>query len=532
MSLRYRFAALILAVGVAFASSSALAQSVPSGFFLENAAGSSSFASPTSMAFAPDGRLFVTEKQGRIMIVKNGQKLNTPFLSLTDEVLNSGDRGMTSVAIDPNFAQNQYVYVFYSVNPGGGADNNSIRDSFGRIVRYTANGDRANTSSRRIILDNVPACFTSHVNDAMRFADDGSLIVSTGDAASFQQMDAGGLYDACFGPGDPLPESEDIGAFRSQQLESLAGKILRINPANGQAYPSNPFYNGNPNANVSKVWSYGLRNPFTITIRPGTGSRNVNEGRPGTVFMGDVGWRNWEEINVARDGGENFGWPCYEGPFAQDEYQRANPDSNGCDTYTQAQTVNPSLYWTNQPSNSFPAGLRGDAIIIGDFYTGNRYPPAYQGVLFYADYPNGWMATGRFDSQDRFQSQTVFSTNTGAVVGFRYDPGSKLMHYINIATGQILRIRHQNEDDFAGEVPAPWVAGDIGSPVDAGETTFDGAAFTLSASGELGPAGSDAFQFVRQPKDGAFTLTARMDAFSGGTQYARGGLMARQGTAV
>ncbi|MEO1075533.1 MAG: PQQ-dependent sugar dehydrogenase [Bacteroidota bacterium] len=532
MLLRYALATLILAVGLLFAHHPAQAQSVPSGFFVENAAGTATFASPTSLAFAPDGRMFVTEKQGRVMVVKNGQKLGTPFLNLVDETLNAGDRGMTSIAFDPNFAQNQYVYVFYSVNPGGGADDNGIRDSFGRVVRYTANGDRADTATRTIIIDDIPACFTSHVNDAIRFAPDGSLIVSTGDAASFQQMDSGGLYDECFGPGNPLPEVEDIGAFRSQQLESLAGKILRINPSNGQGYPSNPFYNGDPDANISKVWSFGLRNPFSITIRPGTGSANVADGRPGSIFIGDVGWRNWEEIDIARTGGENFGWPCYEGPFEQNEYQRANPASNGCDTYTQAETVNPALYWTNQPSNSFPAGLRGDAIIVGDFYQGNRYPPAYQGVLFYADYPNGWMATGRFDSEDRFESQTVFSTNTGSVVGFAYDPTSKLMHYINIGTGQVLRVRHQNEDDFAGEVPEPWVAGDIGTPVEAGETTFDGAAFTLTASGELGPAGNDAFQFVRQPRSGDFTLTARMDDFSGGTQYARGGLMARQGTAT
>ncbi|MEL6613084.1 MAG: PQQ-dependent sugar dehydrogenase, partial [Bacteroidota bacterium] len=121
MLLRYALATLILAVGLLFAHHPAQAQSVPSGFFVENAAGTATFASPTSLAFAPDGRMFVTEKQGRVMVVKNGQKLGTPFLNLVDETLNAGDRGMTSIAFDPNFAQNQYVYVFYSVNPGGGA---------------------------------------------------------------------------------------------------------------------------------------------------------------------------------------------------------------------------------------------------------------------------------------------------------------------------------------------------------------------------------------------------------------------------
>ncbi|MEM8560172.1 MAG: PQQ-dependent sugar dehydrogenase, partial [Bacteroidota bacterium] len=536
--MRAAFVAAATALLLALASTTGQAQSgppppptLPSGFAVENAAGTDVFFLPVDLAFATDGRLFVAEKEGVVWIVKDGRKLATPFLDLQDEVLESGDRGMTSIALDPDFATNGYVYVFYTVNPGGGEDEDRL-DSFARITRYTAGGDRARLGTRRVILDDVPACYFSHANDTMLFAPDGSLIVSTGDAASYQQMDAGGLYDECFGAGGPLQPFENIGAFRSQQLESLAGKILRINPRNGHGYPSNPFYNGNPRATRSKVWAYGLRNPFSFTIRPGTGSEVIADGRPGSLFIGDVGWTMWEELNVATTGGQNFGWPCYEGPFQQPQYQAARPATNGCGTVGGSGVTQAQLYWTDNPDDSFPAGLRGDAIIVGDFYQGTRYPTAYQGALFYADFPNGWMATSRFDADDQFEAQTVFSTNTGTVVSFAYDPTTQWMHYLNIVTGEVLRITYDGPLD--NPIPLPWQSRDIGAPAAEGMATYDAFAnvLTASGSGALGPYDADAFHFVSRDLDGDFVMEGRLDSLVGGTQYARAGFMARQSTAA
>ncbi|MEL7170939.1 MAG: PQQ-dependent sugar dehydrogenase, partial [Bacteroidota bacterium] len=399
------------------------------------------------------------------------------------------------------------------------------------ITRFTAVGDAADPASRHV-LDRVPACYFSHANDTMLFAPDGSLIVSAGDAASYQQMDAGGLYDECFGAGGPLQPFENIGAFRAQQLESLAGKILRIDPANGQGYASNPFYTGDARDTRSKVWAYGLRNPFSFTLRPGTGSALPSSGQPGSLFIGDVGWTMWEELNVSSTGGENFGWPCYEGPFEQPQYQDATPAMHGCGTVGGSGVTQAQLYWTDDPAASVPAGLRGDAIIVGDFYQGVRYPTAYQGALFYADYPNGWMATGRFDDVDQFEEQALFSTDTGAVVAFAYDPTSQWMHYLNIVTGEVLRIVY--DGPLENPVPLPWQSADIGDPDAEGTATYDAYAdvLTLDGGGALGPYDTDAFHFVSRDLDGDFVMEARLDTLAGGADYARAGIMARASTAA
>jgi PKD repeat protein len=109
-------------------------------------------------------------------------------------------------------------------------------------------------------------------------------------------------------------------------LNSLNGKILRINPANGQGYSTNPFYDGNLNSNKSKVWSYGLRNPFRFTLHPTTGE----------IYIGDVGWTKWEEINVGK--GKNFGWPCYEGgngvSLAQPSYASSSRTAPTCAAFS------------------------------------------------------------------------------------------------------------------------------------------------------------------------------------------------------
>src|SRR5207244_12775597 len=97
-------------------------------------------------------------------------------------------------------------------------------------------------------------------------------------------------------------------ALRGQNLDSLAGKLLHIDRT-GNGFPTNPFFNGNASANRSKVWDYGLRNPYRFNLKPTT---NV-------PYIGQVGWNSWEDIYVGVPG-RNFGWPCYEGNFQQAGY--------------------------------------------------------------------------------------------------------------------------------------------------------------------------------------------------------------------
>lgn len=242
---------------------------------------------PTAFAFAPDGRIFVTEKAGAVRIIQGGVLQGTPFY-MWSNIATFQDRGLLGIALDPNFATNHYVYLSYTYDPKP-SDQQGPKNA--QIIRVTANGNVAQVNSKIVLAgsvlgtsaqpscenfpttaDCIPSDGTSHSQGNLKFGPDGMLYAATGDGASFFSV-------------DPL-------ALRSIDPNRLSGKILRLNPANGQGLPDNPFYNGDVNATRSKVWAMGLRNDFRFNFRPGT---NV-------IFSGDVGWDTWEEQNIITKG--------------------------------------------------------------------------------------------------------------------------------------------------------------------------------------------------------------------------------------
>ena len=131
---------------------------------------------PTAMAFAPDGRIFVSEQAGKLRVIKNGQLLTAPFLTVT--VNSSGERGLLGVTFDPNFASNNFVYVYYT------ATTPAIHN---RISRFTASGDKAVAGSEVVLLDlNNLSSATNHNGGAMHFGTDGKLYVSVGEMQRLQ----------------------------------------------------------------------------------------------------------------------------------------------------------------------------------------------------------------------------------------------------------------------------------------------------------------------------------------------------------
>ncbi len=228
----------------------------------------SAISTPTVMAFAPDNRIFVAQQTGALRVIKNGTLLATPFLSLT--VNSTGERGLIGLAFDPDFVMNQYVYVYYTMPAAG------VNAPFNRISRFTANGDVALAGSEQIILNLDPlSSATNHNGGALAFGADGKLYVAVGDNA--------------------------LGA-NAQNLNTYHGKLLRINK-DGSPPSDNPFFTSGTTEQSKRVWSYGLRNPYTFSIQPGTGK----------IFVNDVGQNAVEEINDATTGGRNFGWPTAEG---------------------------------------------------------------------------------------------------------------------------------------------------------------------------------------------------------------------------
>lgn len=244
------------------------AASVPSGFADEIVA--SGIASPTAMAFAPDGRLFVCQQNGQLRVIKNGALLATPFLSVT--VNSSGERGLLGVAFDPSFAANGFVYVYYT------ATSPTIHN---RVSRFTANGDVAVAGSETVLMDLETLSATNHNGGAIHFGPDGKLYVAVG---------------------------ENAVGNNAQVLSNRLGKMLRLN-ADGSIPSDNPFFASASGDNRS-IWALGLRNPFTFAFQPGTGR----------MFINDVGQATWEEID---DGiaGANYGWPLTEGPTTDPRFR-------------------------------------------------------------------------------------------------------------------------------------------------------------------------------------------------------------------
>ena len=428
--------------------------SLPSGFYLENIVPGTSFQVPVAVVALHDGRLLVAEKRGIVHTIENGIRLPTPFLDIEDEVLSQADRGLLGLTLDPDFASNGRIYLHYAVDHDGTGDYDRF-DAFVRITSYAAsaaNPNVADLSTRNVLIGEtfstgIPACFYSHNGGHLAFGNDGTLLVSTGDAASFSEVDAGGLYPDCFGPGR-LDPSEDIGSFRSLRIESLAGKILRIDADNGDGIISNPFYTGDLTDIASKVWAYGLRNPFRFAVR-NNGSTDPNDGRPGSVYIGDVGWGTWEEQQVAKSG-ENFAWPCYEGPFEHSGYQVATPTTNGCGTMPPR--TDPAYYWSHDdPNASTPPGLLGFGALGGAFYTGSVYPAVYQNAYFYADFVLGWMAFAHVDADDNFLDQSLFAENLSFPVHISYDPVQEHFLLVDVFGGNIFRLGY--DDPTTNEAP-------------------------------------------------------------------------------
>jgi len=278
------------------------------------------------LTVAPDGRLFVWEKSGLVFTVKDGVKQETPVLDVHAEVGNWGDHGLLGFALDPEFESSGFVYLMYVVDhhhlayfgtpkysPQASED---YTDTIGRITRWRLDLSSsplvALSATRRVLLgedasDGFPICMYSHGVGSLVFGADGSLLASCG------TPEGPSLTGTCFSEGILQPK-EDVDTFRAQLVDSLCGKIVRLDAKTGAGLSSNPWFDAQePRAPRSRVWALGLRNPYRFSLLPGTGSSDPLAGDPGTLLVNDVGEAAWEDLHVAAGAGLNFGWPLFEG---------------------------------------------------------------------------------------------------------------------------------------------------------------------------------------------------------------------------
>lgn len=209
-----------------------------------------------SIAFASDDRIFFTERPGRVRVIEKGKLLEEPLLTLID-VDASGKLGAMGLTLHPRFNRNHWLYLAYSYH-----DETGPRV---RVVRYREN--KKTLTNRKVIIENIPA-YTNHAGCRLRFGPDGKLYITTGDANQPDQ---------------------------AQNLDSLAGKILRLND-DGTVPTDNPFV-GKENV-CPEIWSYGHRNVQGIDWQPGTNA----------LFESEHGPAAGDEINII-ERGKNYGWP-------------------------------------------------------------------------------------------------------------------------------------------------------------------------------------------------------------------------------
>lgn len=343
---------------------------VPAGFVETQIA--TGLVSPSAMAFAPDGRLFIAEQGGVVKVVKDGQLLPQPFVTVNED--SNGERGLLGIAFDPDFATNQFVYLYYTA---------ATPASHNVVSRFVANGDVA-TGTETILFD-LPDIGSAiwHMGGAINFGPDGKLYVAIGD------------YQ--------VPEY-------SQRMDVPMGKILRINK-DGTIPADNPFYNTTTGINRS-IWALGLRNPFTTAFQPGTGR----------LFINDVGQGSFEEVN---DGaaGRNYGWPATEGNFNQTSFPNFTQPfytygrSDGC------AVMGGAFY--NGVAAQFPAQYQGK-YFFADFCNGwvRTIDPATKAIATFAtglSFPTGVTLApdGSLWHMDRGQ-QTGGQPTTGKLFQVRY----------------------------------------------------------------------------------------------------------------
>lgn len=334
---------ILLLVSTAFFSASVLSaqnNEIPE---LKRYPFSKGYESPLGIEHAGDNRLFIVERGGKIWIATlRGKKKAAPFLDISDRITTAGgEQGLLGLAFDPDYKSNGYFYVNYT-NPEGDTH-------ISRFKVSDDNPDMANEDSEIVLLTQEQP-FTNHNGGQIKFGPDNYLYIALGDGGS---------------AGDPLNNAQNPSTF--------LGKMLRIDVDSASGGKMYSIPEDNPYVGMAgyleEIWATGLRNPFRFSF----------DRKEGDLWIADVGQDSWEEVNYQMadsEGGENYGWSCWEGNHAF----KADCDLND------APLVYPIVEY---PHNSDPCS---GTVIGGYVYRGRLFSNMY-GKYFYADYCKGTIGT-------------------------------------------------------------------------------------------------------------------------------------------
>ncbi len=327
---------------------------IPAGFTSEDVV--TGLIDATAIAQAPDGRFFVAQQGGALRVIRNGVLLATPFITLN--VDSTGERGLIGVTLHPDFADNGWVYVYYTT-PESGPHN--------RISRYTVNTltpDIVSAGSEVRIADLPALGATNHNGGAMHFGADGKLYVAVGD---------------------------NNVSSKAPDLNDPFGKMLRFNE-DGSIPSDNPFCTTAATLRCA-IWARGLRNPYTFAFQPGSTRMHIN----------DVGEGSWEEVNLGA-AGANYGWPGSEGPVS------ATGITGPLFAYGHTATT--------PPGQGVGGFFTGCAISGGTFYgSAGPFPAPYRDSYYFADFCSRFIARLDLDSGGVSAFGTVSSNPVDMLTG-------------------------------------------------------------------------------------------------------------------
>ena len=342
---------------------------------------SSGLNAPVGLENAGDGsgRLFALEQAGVIRIIQNGTLVEVPFLDIRNRVgSRASEQGLLGLAFHPRYTENGFFFLNYTDGNGDTV-----------IARFRVSSDdpnRADADSETRLL-HIPQPFGNHNGGVTEFGPDGYLYLGLGDGGS---------------GGDPQNNA--------QSLDTLLGKLLRIDVAGGETYaipPDNPFAGG---GGRPEIWAYGLRNPWRFSF----------DHQTGDLYIADVGQSAWEEINfqpAASQGGENYGWNIMEG-F---ECFR----SSDCNTTGLV-----------MPVVTYPTRGDGNCSVTGGYvYRGSL--PEWQGVYIFGDYCSG-RVWGLLQNEIGEWEHAVLFQNVARITSFGEDELGEI--YIVDHSGFIYRL--------------------------------------------------------------------------------------------
>ncbi len=396
---------------------------IPAGFTPVPIATGQPAANLTNFEFLPGERVLTLGRDGRLTVVSDDAPPRT--LLTIPAVAHTGDLGALGLTLAPNYATTGRLYLQYARTTATGS-------RVMRVSRWTAAPvDNPTTLGGEQVLLEAPLSGVYHGGGTVLVAPDGKLLISIGDNAAPLAS--------------PNPE-----ALRAQNLDGPYGKILRIDPVTGAGVPGNPYYNAaSASSWRSKVYAYGLRNPFRMSVDP----------RNGRVLVGDVGWTQYEEINLLA-AGKNYGWPCYEGPGRHSGYANTAVCQQ---VYTQS---------VQGPLWNYASPTSQSSITGGTWYTGTSYPAAYRDAYFFADYSQQKIWTMMIDAQGKITrppEAAAFATGIGGPVALKTGPNGDV-YYADILSSDLVRLRYA----AGNRAPVPR-AGTTVNP-DTLTVTFDGSA--------------------------------------------------------